>query len=168
VMMTPFPGTVDFARWEKEQSLDPQTVEGTPLTRYWLIPTAIRPKMFTPHPSMNSNEISDRTQVVWDRFYEFSAIWKRSACTPTLRARLGFVLLSKLYRQMYAGTGISTDSARRKKARTSARWIARQTRKIFQAKPMPELASPVWEPRPKARPILTRLTTPASSGSTRI
>jgi radical SAM superfamily enzyme YgiQ (UPF0313 family) len=168
VMMTPFPGTVDFARWEKEQSVDVQTVEGTPITRYWLIPTAIRPKMFTPHPSMTSREISDRTQAVWDRFYEFSAIWKRSACTPTLRARLGFVLLSKLYRQMYAGTGISTDSARRKKARTSARWIARQTRKIFQAKPMPELASPVWEPRPKARPILTRLTTPASSGSTRI
>jgi hypothetical protein len=60
------------------------------------------------------------------------------------------VLLSKLYRQMYAGTGISTDSARRKKAKSSARWIARQTRKIFQAKPMPELVGPEWEPKPKA------------------
>jgi hypothetical protein len=170
VMMTPFPGTVDFARWEKEQALNPQTVEGTPITRYWLIPTAIRPKMFTPHPTMTSNEISDRTQGVWDRFYELSAIWKRSACTPTLRARLAFVLLSKLYRQMYAGTGISTDSARRKKAKTSARWIARQTRKIFQARPMPELASPVWEPRAKARPVLTQLATqiPAPSSSSGI
>jgi radical SAM superfamily enzyme YgiQ (UPF0313 family) len=158
VMMTPFPGTVDFGRWEKEQSLNPQTVEGTPITRYWLIPTAIRPKMFTPHPNMSADEIGYRTQGVWDRFYEFSAIWKRSACTPTLRARLAFVLLSKLYRQMYAGTGISTDSARRKKAKASARWIARQTRKIFQAKPMPELAAPVWEPRPKTRPTLTQLT----------
>lgn len=88
---------------------------------------------------MESSEISVRTQKVWDRFYEFRAVWKRSACTPTLRARLAFVLLSKLYRQMYAGTGISTDSARRKKAKTWARFIARQTRKIFQAKPMPEL-----------------------------
>jgi radical SAM superfamily enzyme YgiQ (UPF0313 family) len=167
VMMTPFPGTVDFGRWEKEQSADPQKVEGTPITRYWLIPTAIRPKMFTPHPSMSSDEIRDRTQGVWDRFYEFGAIWKRSACTPTLRARVAFVLLSKLYRQMYAGTGISTDSARRKKAKTSARWIARQTRKIFQAKPMPELKSPAWEPRPKGRPSLTQLPTqtPAQSGS---
>jgi radical SAM superfamily enzyme YgiQ (UPF0313 family) len=163
VMMTPFPGTVDFGRWEKEQSVNPEMVEGTPITRYWLIPAAIRPKMFTPHPLMSSDEIRERTQAVWDRFYEFGAIWKRSACTPTLRARVAFVLLSKLYRQMYAGTGISTDSARRKKAKTSARWIARQTRKIFQAKPMPELKSPVWEPRPMVRPNLTQLTrqTPA-------
>lgn len=157
VMMTPFPGTVDFLRWEKEQAADPEMVDGVPITRYWLIPTAIRPKMFTPHPSMSSDEIRDRTQGVWDRFYEFGAIWKRSSCTPTLRARLAFVLLSKLYRQMYAGTGISTDSARRKKAKKSARWIARQARKVFQAKPMPELMHPVWEPRPKASQALTQL-----------
>ena len=155
VMMTPFPGTVDFGRWEKEQAENPMMVEGTPITRYWLIPTAIRPKMFTPHPLMSSDEIRERTQKVWDRFYELGAIWKRSACTPTLRARLAFVLLSKLYRQMYAGTGISTDSARRKKARTWARWIARQTGKVFRASPMPELIYPVWEPR---SPRLTQLT----------
>ncbi len=150
VMMTPFPGTVDFGRWEKEQSVNPTMVEGTPITRYWLIPTRIRPKMFTPHPTMSAEEIKERTQGVWDRFYDWGSVWRRSACTPTLRARVAFVLLSKLYRQMYAGTGISTDSARRKKAKSSARWIARQTRKIFQAKPMPELIGPVWEPKPKA------------------
>ncbi len=166
VMMTPFPGTVDFGRWEKEQSLNPQMVDGTPITRYWLIPTAIRPKMFTPHPSMTSDEIRDRTQGVWDRFYEFGTIWKRSACTPTVRARLAFVLLSKLYRQMYAGTGISTDSARRKKAKTTARWMARQTRKIFQAKPMPELRSPVWEERPTSIPDLTQITISLPDSST--
>jgi radical SAM superfamily enzyme YgiQ (UPF0313 family) len=159
VMMTPFPGTIDFGRWEKEQSANPQMVKGTPITRYWLIPSAIRPKMFTPHPSMSSDEIRERTQAVWDRFYELGAIWKRSSCTPTLRARVAFVLLSKLYRQMYAGTGISTESARRKKAKTSARWLARQTRKIFQAKPMPELKSPVWEPRQKGFSSLTQLIT---------
>ena len=145
VMMTPFPGTVDFGRWEKEQSLAPQMVGDIPITRYWLIPTAIRPKMFTPHPSMSSGEISERTQKVWDRFYDWSAIWQRSACTPTLRARVAFMFLSKLYRQMYAGTGISTDSARRKKSKTWARWTAKQCRKLFQAKPMPLLQSPAWE-----------------------
>jgi hypothetical protein len=51
----------------------------------------------------------------------------------------------KLYRQMYAGTGISTDSARRRKSKTWARWTARHCRKLFRAKPMPELQSPVWE-----------------------
>lgn len=145
VMMTPFPGTVDFGRWEKEQAKDPTMVGDVPMTRYWLIPTEVRPKMFTPHPTMSSDEIRERTQKVWDRFYNWTAIWQRSACTPTLRARVAFMFLSKLYRQMYAGTGISTDSARRKKSKTWARWTARQCRKLFQAKPMPELQSPRWE-----------------------
>jgi hypothetical protein len=145
-MMTPFPGTVDFARWEKEQDMNPTLIEGIPITRYWLIPTHIRPKMFTPHPLMASSEISDRTQAVWDRFYNLRSVWSRSACTPTFRARLAFVFLSRLYRQMYANTGISTDSARRKKAKRSARWIASQCRKIFVAKPMPELESRIWGP----------------------
>jgi radical SAM superfamily enzyme YgiQ (UPF0313 family) len=145
VMMTPFPGTVDFTRWEKEQAAHPVLVGDVPLTRYWLIPIEVRPKMFTPHPSMSSDEISRRTQKVWDKFYTWSAIWQRSACTPTLKARIAFMFLSKLYRQMYAGTGISTDSARRKKSKTWARWTARQCRKLFQAKPMPELQSPVRE-----------------------
>jgi radical SAM superfamily enzyme YgiQ (UPF0313 family) len=149
VMMTPFPGTVDFSRWEKEQAKNPEMVGDTPITRYWLIPTEIRPKMFTPHPSMSSAEISARTQKVWDRFYNWGAIWRRSACTPNLRARIAFVFLSKLYRQMYAGTGISTDSARRKKSKAWARWTAKQCKKLFQAKPMPELSAPVW-PSPEA------------------
>jgi Fe-S cluster assembly scaffold protein SufB len=61
-------------------------------------------------------------------------------------SRIAFIFLSKLYRQMYAGTGISSDSARRKKSRRWARWTARQCKRLFQAKPMPELQSPKWEP----------------------
>ena len=144
VMMTPFPGTVDFGRWEKQQPDPPPSISGVPLTRYWLIPTEIRPKMFTPHPTMSSDEIRERTQKVWDRFYAWRPVWKRSACTPNLRARIAFVFLSKLYRQMYAGTGISTDSARRKKSKKWARWTARQCKRLFRAAPMPELKSPDW------------------------
>jgi radical SAM superfamily enzyme YgiQ (UPF0313 family) len=145
VMMTPFPGTIDFGRWEKEQEKNPTMVGDVPITRYWLIPIAVRPKMFTPHPSMSSAEISERTQKVWDKFYNWTAVWERSACTPTLKARLAFMFLSKLYRQMYAGTGISTDSARKKKAKTQARWMAKQCKRLFAAKPMPDLASPKWD-----------------------
>jgi hypothetical protein len=150
VMMTPFPGTVDFGRWEKEQAKDPAMVGDVPITRYWLIPTEVRPKMFTPHPTMSSDEIRERTQRVWDKFYNWRAIWERSACTPNFSARVAFIFLSKLYRQMYAGTGISTDSARRKKSKRWARWTARQCKKLFQAKPMPELASPSWGLSPGA------------------
>jgi radical SAM superfamily enzyme YgiQ (UPF0313 family) len=155
VMMTPFPGTVDFNKWEKEQAKYPTLVDGVPITRYWLIPTEKRPKMFTPHPSMSSTEISERTQKVWDRFYNWGAIWERSACTPTLRARVAFMFLSKLYRQMYAGTGISTDSARKKKSKRWARWTAAKCRLLFVAKPMPELQFPDWGQRVPTAPRRT-------------
>lgn len=142
VMLTPFPGTVDFNRWEKEQGEDVQRVDGIPITRYWLIPQHRRPKMFMPHPSMSSEELRQRTQGVWDRFYDWGSIWKRSACVPTIRGRLAFLFISKLYRQMYASTGIATDSARRKKANFWARQLAKPTRKLFQANVMPELKAP--------------------------
>jgi predicted small secreted protein len=142
VMMTPFPGTVDFGRWEKEQAVNPTLVGGVPITRYWLIPSDIRPKMFTPHPSMSSEEIRERTQKVWDSFYGWRPTWQRSACTPTLRARIAFIFLSMLYRQMYAGTGISTDSARKKKSKRWARWTAKRCLNLFHATPMPDLKLP--------------------------
>ena len=143
VMLTPFPGTVDFEKWEKAQDLSVGAVDGIPLTRYWLIPAHKRPKMFMPHPTMDSSEMRERTQGVWDQFYSFPSVWKRSRCTPNLRARLAFVFVSKLYRQMYASTGISTDSARRNKATSWARWLAVPCSKLFQAKPMPELQMPL-------------------------
>ncbi|HSE49248.1 MAG TPA: hypothetical protein VLA96_08590, partial [Terriglobales bacterium] len=142
VMLTPFPGTVDFEHWEKAQGEEVPRVEGVPMTRYWLIPAERRPKMFMPHPSMNSEELRQRTQSVWDAFYSFSSIWERSKCTPNLRARLAFLFISKLYRQMYASTGIATDSARRSKATRWARMLAKPCRRLFQAKPMPDLQVP--------------------------
>jgi hypothetical protein len=63
------------------------------ITPRWLFVLAAA-KMFTPHPLMSSDEIREGTQKVWDRLYELGAIWKRSACTSFLRARLAFVLLS--------------------------------------------------------------------------
>jgi radical SAM superfamily enzyme YgiQ (UPF0313 family) len=142
VMMTPFPGTVDFDRWEKNMNGTVPHVDGVPITRYWLIPASVRPKMFSPHETMTTDEIRDRTQGVWDTFYSLKEVWQRSKCVPTLRGRLAFLFVSKLYRQMYANTGISTDSARRQKATRLARWLAVPCRKLFEAKPMPELQVP--------------------------
>src|SRR4030095_10923211 len=112
VMLTPYPGTVDFEAWEKAQGEGVARVGDIRVTRHWLIPQEQRPKVYAPHPVMSPDEIRARTQAVWDRFYTLRRIWARSRCTPTLRARVAFVLLSKLYRQMYANTGIATDSAR--------------------------------------------------------
>jgi radical SAM superfamily enzyme YgiQ (UPF0313 family) len=150
VMLTPFPGTVDFARWE-QQNANTETIDGIPLTRYWLIPPSQRPKVYTPHPTMSADTIRQGTQRVWDRFYSLPAIWRRSTCVRSLRARLAFVLISKLYRQMYANTGIATDSARVAKSARRARWLARAARRLFVAAPMPDLAVPTGAPDSTAK-----------------
>jgi radical SAM superfamily enzyme YgiQ (UPF0313 family) len=140
VMLTPYPGTLDFEAWEKRLGRDAAQVGGVPLTRHWLIPQHQRPKVYVPHPVMSAEEIRERTQAAWDEFYSLRRIWARSRCTPTLRARLAFVLISKLYRQMYANTGIATDSARVSRANRWARLIARPCRRLFVARPLPALA----------------------------
>jgi radical SAM superfamily enzyme YgiQ (UPF0313 family) len=145
VMLTPFPGTVDFAKWEQQET-NTAAVDGIPLTRYWLIPPAQRPKVYTPHPTMSAETIRRGTQEVWDRFYALSAIWQRSGCVRSLRARLAFVLISKLYRQMYANTGIATDSARVARSARRARWLASAARRLFIARPMPDLPDPAPPP----------------------
>jgi len=143
VMLTPFPGTVDFEKWERSFGDGPPTVDGVPITRHWLIPAERRPKFYMPHPTMTPDEIRANTQKVWDRFYALPHIWQRSRCVDSLRGRLGFLLISKLYRQMYANTGISTDSARRSTSVRWARWISRPCQRLFAGKPMPDLQMPV-------------------------
>ena len=98
--------------------------------------------MFMPHPTMSSEEMRQRTQGVWDQFYSLRSIWKRSRCTPDLRTRLAFLLISKLYRQMYASTGIATDSARLNRATSWARLLAIPCRRLFRTSAMPELQVP--------------------------
>ena len=142
VLLTPLPGTVDFDRWENDLARDMPHVGGVPLTRYWLIPPGDRPKVYAPHPVMSADEIRRRTQGVWDQFYSLRVTWRRSRCMRTVRERLVFVLMSKLYRQMYANTGIATDSARVSRATHWARWLAKPCRRLFTAEPMPELEVP--------------------------
>jgi len=145
VMLTPYPGTVDFAKWELAQAKKPdaEAIDGIPITRHWLIPQSRRPKVYTPHPTLSADEIRGRTQDVWDEFYSLSHIWRRSRAVKSLKSRIGFVLISKLYRQMYANTGIATDSARHARSERMARLLAKPCRMVFVAKPMPELQTPI-------------------------
>jgi radical SAM superfamily enzyme YgiQ (UPF0313 family) len=144
VMLTPFPGTVDFAKWElgEAKKKDVEAVDGIPITRHWLIPQARRPKVYTPHPTLSADEIRERTQGVWDQFYSLPHVWRRSRAVKSLKNRIGFVLCSKLYRQMYANTGIATDSARHAKSERMARLLAKPCRRLFIGKPMPDLQVP--------------------------
>jgi len=153
VLLTPFPGTIDFEKWAKAQT-DPEKIEGTPITQHWLIPERQRPKIFSPHPTMTAEEIRTRTQGVWDQFYSWGSIWQRSRVVKSLRGRLAFMLVSKLYRQMYANTGIATDSARVNRSASRAKWIGIVARRLFLAAPMPDLVAPTGPrtPRPRSTP----------------
>jgi hypothetical protein len=143
VILTPFPGTIDFAKWEKTVDVSVSNVNGIPLTRRWLIPQESRPKYFGLHPTMSDDEVRRRTQAVWDKFYSLGSIWKRSGFLKSLKARLAFLLISKIYRRMYADTGITTDSARMARSTKIAGWLAKPCRWLFAGKPMPELQVPL-------------------------
>ena len=141
--LTPFPGTVDFLKWEKNEAAELPDVDGVPVSRYWLIPPIKRPKIFSPHPAMTAEEIRTGTQRAWDRFYSLGKVWRRSRCVRSIRYRLAFMLVSKLYRQMYGNTGIATDSARVSRSAAWARWLAIPLKRLFSAPPMPDLQVPV-------------------------
>ena len=142
VLLTPFPGTIDFEKWAAAETRNPTLVDGVPITQHWLIPEHKRPKLFTPHPTLSLEEIRVGTQGAWDQFYSLRRVWARSRVVRSYRNRLAFVLVSKLYRQMYANTGIATDSARVQRSTRWARWIGTVSRRLFIAQPMPDLAMP--------------------------
>jgi hypothetical protein len=91
---------------------------------------------------MSGEEIREHTQEVWDHFYSWKSIWKRSRFIKSRQGRLAFMLISRVYRQMYADTGIATDSAR---VAWSARWarlLAKPCRLLFAGRAMPDLEVP--------------------------
>ena len=163
VLLTPLPGTVDFERWERNVAGNVPLASQVPLTRYWLLPPAARPKLVMPHPAMSADEIRQRTQQVWDRFYRLRPIWQRSACIRSLRGRLAFVLISKLYRQMYANTGMATDSARKASANRWARWLAKPCLRFFAASPQP--ARPLPAPRATCLGVMLSLAVAAGGAA---
>jgi radical SAM superfamily enzyme YgiQ (UPF0313 family) len=142
VLLTPFPGTVDFDKWAAEEERRGTTVAGIPLTQHWLIPEERRPRLYSEHPTMSLEEIRVGAQRAWDRFYGWRQVWARSRVVESTRGRLAFVLISKLYRQMYANTGIATDSARVQRSARWARWIGYACRRLFAGRPMPGLTIP--------------------------
>jgi hypothetical protein len=143
VLLQPFPGTVDFEKWAKEQAGVAPMINGIPITQHWLMDEASRPKIYMEHPTMSADEIRTRTQGVWDRFYSWDRAWERSKILKSYKSRVAFVLCSKLYRQMYANTGIATDSARVQASAKRAQMIGRVARRFFVAAPMPNLTVPL-------------------------
>jgi radical SAM superfamily enzyme YgiQ (UPF0313 family) len=142
VLLTPFPGTVDFEKWSADESRRTTLVEGVPITEHWLIPEEHRPRLYTAHPTMSLEEIRVGAQHAWDRFYSWRQVWARSRVVKSMKNRVAFMLVSKMYRQMYANTGIATDSARVQRSALWARWLGMASRGLFLGRPMPDLPMP--------------------------
>jgi hypothetical protein len=145
IILAPFPGTLDFERWE--QTVKGRTLDGIPMNRYWLAPPHRRWAITVPNAVMTREEISNGTRRAWDTFYSLRLLWDRSRRASTLWERLAFVLLSKIYRQMYARTGLATDSARVQRAAFWVRILARPCRRLFKERP----AVPIREAVPAAQ-----------------
>ena len=147
VLLTPFPGTLDFEKWAKDVKNRDTKVDGVPITQHWLIPEPRRPKLYTAHPNMALEEIRVGTQGAWDSFYSWPRVWSRaSRSVKSTKARVMFVLVSKLYRQMYANTGIATDSARVQRSARTARLLGLAAKRLFRGTPMPDLQMPSVPP----------------------
>jgi hypothetical protein len=43
--------------------------------RHWLIPQALRHKIYSPHPELSREEIRSRTQAEWDPVYAVRSVW---------------------------------------------------------------------------------------------
>jgi radical SAM superfamily enzyme YgiQ (UPF0313 family) len=140
VILTPFPGTVDFQAWEK--TVEGRTLDGVPMNRYWLAPPRRRFDISVPNPVLSREQIGAGTKRVWDRFYSLPLVWERSGRATKLRERMAFVLISKLYHRMYIRTGLAADSARANRAPVWLRWMALPCRRLFKANPMPLLTAP--------------------------
>ena len=97
VLLQPFPGTIDFEKWEKAE-VDGPTVDGIPLTRYWLIPSNKRPKIYSPHPLLSPDQIRAGTQLAWDHFYalprDLAAVGDHQVAEGPAGVRAGFEALS--------------------------------------------------------------------------
>ena len=142
VTLTPFPGTLDFEQWEREEGDAMASVDGIPVSRHWLIPQSKRPKLLTPHPVMSGEQIRQGTQKVWNDFYSLTAAWKRSNILKSFRNRVAFVVASKVMLQAFGNTGLSTDSARSSRATKLGGIGFSLLQKMFAARPMPDLQVP--------------------------
>ena len=111
-------------------------------SRYWLIPSAERPASTRRTRACRPMTSARVRRPESGSLLRRGGVWKRSSFLKSLKSRVAFMMLSRLYRQMYANTGIATDSARVSRSQGKARLLAKIARKLFVAKPMPELQVP--------------------------
>ena len=153
VMLTPFPGTVDFEKWERDPAR--QGEHRRRADDAALADSAGEPPegLYAASGDGPRRDPPTHADACGTGSTRCRRVWARARVVKSWRSRLAFVLISKLYRQMYANTGIATDSARTARSVRIARMIAPRCRGFFTAPPMPDLEVPMAEQRDRAMPI---------------
>ncbi len=142
VMLTPFPGTLDFAAWEETMKSDSTRIDGIPLTRHWLIPQGARPKVYIAasghvarrDPRPDTGRLGPVLQPVAD----LGALALRQVAAEPAGVRADLEALSADVRQY--------RHRHRQRAREPigavGALIAKPCRRLFIAAPMPNLQVP--------------------------
>ena len=135
VLLTPFPGTVDFEKWaENERQTNDTKIDGVSLTTHWLIPEDRRPtSVYRASHDEPRTDSRRHPGVPGTSSTAGRKCGRGRASSRSLRSRVAFMLISKLYRQMYANTGIATDSARVQRSTKWARLMGTAARGLFMA-----------------------------------
>jgi hypothetical protein len=77
VLLQPFPGTVDFEKWEKTQT-DPLTIDDIPRDASLADSLVAAAEGVHAASADDAAQIREGTQGAWDRFYSLPQIWKRA------------------------------------------------------------------------------------------
>lgn len=123
-----FPGTVDYIMLQKGR-LPVKRAKG--MERYWLLDDFRQ--MEYQHPSMGEKDIAAALQMLWGEFYALRRILGR-AWSIGMRAPhhvAAYTIFSKVFKNIYYGYGMSTDSARTRAASPLVRLLGECALRLF-------------------------------------
>ena len=122
-LYSPFPGTEDFLEMMQDyrQRSKPTATPTTPkhrtkilYDRFWMDP--MKPTVLIEHPNIESATLVREIRKSWAEFYSLKEIRKRANKTRwPVSGKIWYALACMGFRSLYAGYGISADSAKTKK-----------------------------------------------------
>jgi radical SAM superfamily enzyme YgiQ (UPF0313 family) len=111
IIYSPYPGTVDFSKMQKEGSLDRDDINSLLYEKFWLDPE--KPAVLFKHPGLASQTIIDEVKKSWNIFYSFNTLLRRAWDSKfSGLGKLWYLLASLAFKYFYSKDGISADNVR--------------------------------------------------------
>jgi hypothetical protein len=122
-LYNPYPGTVDYYEMVQDQrkrespGYRPKHRTALLLDRFWL--TDAGPAEVIAHANLTGVDLLRENRLSWDRFYSLSEILRRTQSGIPERwgviAKATYVMISLIFRRVYAGNGLVADVVHRRK-----------------------------------------------------